>query len=285
MAEGHGVEDRVLPATRWTAAVVGVVLAVAGVMLLGFPDRTDQLWAWEMGPPPTSMAVGGGYLAGSTFFLRAARAPRWHPLGVTFLAATVLSGLLLVATLLHWEVFNHRHVSFWAWALLYVVTPVLLPVLWARNRPQDPGAGVGGPRVPRTVRWVVGAVGIVQGTAALAFFAHPPLAMGWWPWSLSPLTTRTISAFLAFVAVVWLAFLWEARWSALRLHVESVLAGLVLVAIGLVVAGGDLTGSTVATAVVAALLLGMVAGISLLLLAMRWTPDGGGTVGGSRPGQ
>lgn len=261
--------DRVLPATRWTAAVVGMVLAVAGVMLLGFPDRTGQLWAWEMGPPLTSMAVGGGYLAGSTFFLRAARARRWHALGVTFLAATVFSGLLLVATLLHWEAFNHRHVSFWAWAVLYVAAPVLLPVLWVRNRREDPGGAVGGPRVPRAVRWVVGAVGVVQGTAAIAFFADPPLAMGWWPWPLSPLTTRTISAFLAFVAVVWLAFLWEGRWSALRLHVESVLAGLVLVAVGLVVAGGDLTGSTLATGLVAALLLGTVAGIVALLLGMR----------------
>lgn len=266
---GHGAADRVLPATRWTAAVVGGVLAIAGVMLLAFPDRTGQLWAWEMGPPLTSMAVGGGYLAGSTFFLRAVRAPRWHALGVTFLAATVLSGLLLVATLLHWEVFNHRHVSFWAWAVLYVAAPVLLPVLWARNRRHDPGAAVGGPRVPQAVRWIIGAVGAVQGAAALAFFVHPPLAMGWWPWTLSPLTTRTISAFLAFVAVVWLAFLWEARWSALRLHVESVLAGLAMVAVGLLVARGDLTGSAVATAVVAALLLGTVGGAGGLLLAMR----------------
>lgn len=249
--------------------MVGVVLAVAGVMLLAFPDHTGQLWAWEMGPPLTSMVVGGGYLAGSTFFLRAARARRWHALAVTFLAATVLSGLLLVATLLHWEVFNHRHVSFWAWALLYVAAPVLLPVLWARNRRQDPGAAVGGPRVPRVVRWVVGAGGVVQGTAALAFFVHPPLAMGWWPWPLSPLTTRTISAFLAFVAVVWLAFLWEERWNALRLHVQSVFVGLVLVAVGLVVAGEDLTGSTAATAVIAALLLGMVGGVGVLVLAMR----------------
>ena len=238
MADPKAAEDRVLPATRWTAAVVGVVLAVAGVMLLGFPDRTGQLWAWEMGPPLTSTAVGGGYLAGSIFFLRATQARRWH-------------------------------VSFWAWVVLYVVAPVLLPVLWARNRPQDPGASVGGPRVPRVVRWLVGAGGVVQGTAALAFFVHPPLAMGWWPWPLSPLTTRTISAFLAFVAVVWLAFLWEERWSALRLHVQSVLAGLVLVAVGLVVAGEDLTGSTTAVAVVAGLLLGTIGGVVVLVLAMR----------------
>lgn len=262
-------DDRVLGATRLTAGIVGIVLAAAGVILYLFPTETGRLWAWDMGPPMTSLAVGGGYLAGATFFLRALRERRWHAIGLTFLAATVLSGLLGIATFfIHWELFNHQHVSFWAWAVLYAAAPVLLPVLWFRNRRHDPGDAVETARVPRAIRTVVGAVGMVQGGTALAFFVHPPLAMSWWPWSLSPLTTRTVSSFLAFIALVWLAFLWEERWSALRLHVESAILGLVLVGLGALRASDDLTGSPAAVILVGGLLATTVAGAITLHLFM-----------------
>lgn len=245
------------------------MLAAAGLILYVFPTKTARLWAWEMGPPMTALAVGGGYLAGATFFLRALREHRWHVIGLTFLAATVLSGLLGIATFfLHWEVFNHQHPSFWAWAVLYAAAPVVLPVLWSRNRRHDPGDAVETPRVPEGIRKVVGAVGVIQAGTALAFFIHPPLAMSWWPWTLSPLTTRTVSAFFAFIAVVWLAFLWEGRWSALRLHVESAIVGLVLVGFGMIRASGDLTGSPAVVALVGGLLVATAVGGTILHVFM-----------------
>lgn len=271
MTRSQQADDRVLSATMWAAAIVGVVLAAAGVILYGLPTETGRLWAWDMGPPMTVLAVGGGYLAGATFFLRALREPRWHVIGLTFVAATVLSGLLGVATFfLHWELFNHQHVSFWAWAVLYVAAPLLLPVLWARNRQHDPGDAAATVRVPDGLRKLVGAVGVIQGAAALAFYVHPPLVIEWWPWQLSPLTTRTIFSFFGFIAVVWLAFLWEDRWSALRLHVETATLGLVLVGFGAFRAGGDLTGSPALVALVFGLLTAtVVAAVSLYLYMQR----------------
>lgn len=257
-------DDRVLGATRWAAGIVAVVLTAAGVILYLFPTETARLWAWEMGPPMTSLAVGGGYLAGATFFARAAREDRWHAIGVTFVGATVLSGLLLIATVLHWDAFSHGHVSFWAWTVLYVLAPGALPLLWFRNQRLDPGDTVQTPTVPAGIRQVVGGAGLVQCGVALAFFVHPPLATSWWPWTLSPLTARTVSAFLAFIGVVWLAFLWEDRWSALRLHVETAVLGLVLVGIGMLRARGDLVGEPLAVGVVVGLLAVSVVGAVVL---------------------
>lgn len=261
-------DDRVLAGTRWVALVVAAVLAAAGFILYFFPDDTARLWAWEMNPRLTTLAVGGGYLAGATFFVRAWRSRRWHAVGLTFVAASLLSTLLLVATVLHWPNFTHGHVSFWAWAVVYLVAPVLLPVLWLRNRRRDPGDAVDSAEVPTWIRILVGAFGVVQVGAALAFFVFPSLAMGWWPWSLSPLTTRTLSAFLAFVGIVWLAFLFEGRWSALRLHVESATLGLVLVAVGLLRASGDL-GGEVSRVVVIGLLAATTVGALVLQVHMR----------------
>jgi len=194
-------------------------------------------------------------------------------MAVGFVAATVLTTLLLVATLLHWELFNHRHVSFWAWLVIYAVTPVLLPVLWMRNRSHDPGLdGHTGGIVPVGIRMAVGTLGTVQLVIALAFFVHPPLA-DVWPWPLTPLTVRTISAFIAFIAVMLMAFFIERRWSALRLLVDSAVLGLALVLIGVVRAWDDLTGSTLENGLFVAVL----GGAAVALGAVRLTVKDGST--------
>lgn len=262
-------DDRILALTRVVAVLVAPILAAAGTALYALPHATEQLWAWPMGPEMTALAVGGGYLAGVTLFVRAARQSRWHVVAAVFPAATVLTVLLLVATLLHWELFSHDHPSFWVWLVVYAITPVLLPVVWLMNRRRDPGRPQPGtPVVPRWVRTVVGLAGAVQLTAALVFFVRPAAAITLWPWDLSPLTARTITAFLAFIGALWLAFLVEARWSALRLHVEGATIGLALVAIGAVRARGDFGSGAWPTVVFAVLLGGALAGLALLHIGM-----------------
>lgn len=252
------------------ALLVTPILAAAGVILYGSPHATEQLWAWSMGPEMTALAVGGGYLAGALLFLRAARQSRWHCVAVVFPAVTVLTVLLLAATLLHWDRFNHGHAAFWAWFVVYLITPVLLPVVWLANRRRDPGLPAPGtPLVPRWVRTVVGAVGAVQLTAALTFFVLPAAATAVWPWELTPLTARTVAAFLAFIGAMWLAFLFEARWSALRLHVESATLGLVLVALGPARAAGDFSGRSGQTVVFALLLGSTLVALLVLHAGMR----------------
>ena len=77
---------------------------------------------------------------------------QWHRVAPGFVATTAFTALLLVTTVLHWDSFNHDHVSFWDWLGLYASTPVLLPVLWRNNQRTDPGPITGSPagetRVP-----------------------------------------------------------------------------------------------------------------------------------------
>lgn len=263
-------DDRVLRLTWWVALLVAPILVAAGAILYLFPGRTEALWAWPMGPEMTSLAVGGGYAAGAVLFLRSLRAGAWHRISLVFLVATVLTVGLLGATLLHWELFSHGHVSFWAWLVVYLVTPLLLPTVWLRNRRYDPGLPAPGtPWVPRWVRRLVGVFGIAQISVALVFYAHPALGMALWPWDLSPLTTRTLASFLAFIGAMWLAFLFEGRWSALRLHVESATLGLALVALGALRATGDLTAGPGATTAFGVLLGGTLTGLVALQVGMR----------------
>lgn len=239
-------DDRVLKPTRVVALAIVPVLAAAFVILYLFPGRTRQLWAWEMHPTMTAMVMGGGYLSGAYFFYRAATVRQWHRIGLGFIAITVFATMLAIATVTHWDRFNHGHVSFWAWVLLYFSTPLLLPWLWARNRRHDPHTLEPGDRlVPTTVRVAMVAVGAAQLTVAAIMFLRPTAIASHAPWTLTPLTCRSLSAFAAFPSIVYLAFAFEKRWSSFQILVEVAMAGMVLIGIAAIRAHAEFHGSDV----------------------------------------
>lgn len=232
--------DRVLAPTRWAARIVIPVLVAAFVILYGFPQSTRALWAWTISPDMTAMAMGGGYLAGAWFFWRVATSSAWHEVGHGVLAVSFFASLLLVATLLHWDRFNHDHVSFWAWLALYVITPPLLPTLWWLNRRHDPrGPSPGERLLPRGLRAGLVAVGAFQGFVAVQLAVYPATANRWWPWQLTPLTSRTLAAFIAFPAVMFTCAAIDRRWSSFRIPFEVMTIGVVLYAVAALRAIGD----------------------------------------------
>ena len=242
------------------------VLAAAFVILYLFPGRTDQLWAWEMRPTMTAMVMGGGYLSGADFFYRAATARQWHQIGLGFVAITVFTAMLGIATVVHWDRFNHGHVSFWAWALLYFSTPVLLPWLWARNRRHDPHTVEPDDRpVPRPVRTAMVALGAVQLTVAGIMFVRPTVIIDHAPWPLTPLTCRSLSAFAAFPSIIYLAFAFEKRWSSFQILIEVAIVGMVLIGIAAIRAHAEFIGNA---ALVWGWRLGLAVGL-LLLVGLR----------------
>lgn len=275
-------DDQVLPATRWTVWVVAPILVAAGVILFVFPARTGSLWAWRIGSEMTAMAIGGGYLAGAVVFVLAGTvARRWSRFVVGLAAASVLTMLLLVATVVHWENFDHDHVSFWAWLVVYAITPFWLPALVAMNSRRASRAPVEGERlVPGPVRAAVATAGAVQLVVAGVLFVRPSALVDAWPWPLTPLTARTVAAFLVFIALVLSAFVVERRWDVLELPVFGAALGLTLVGVGAIRGRDDFEGfSDPSTVVFIVALVGAVVGLTALIATMsthRWTRQGRG---------
>jgi hypothetical protein len=238
-------DDRVLRTTRAVSVVIVPVLTAAFVILFLFPGQTRQLWGWTIRSRMSCMFMGGGYLAGALFFARAAWAREWHRLGPGIIATTAFAGALGVATFLHWDEFNHGHVSFWAWTLLYITTPLLLPVLYVKNRQFDPGTS--GPEdvpIPPWIRTTMTVVGAGQLLFAVTLYLRPSLFLDDWPWKLTTIAARSLAAFAAFPAITYLAFAFERRWSALRWPFETAIAGVTLIAIGAARSSGDFKGGT-----------------------------------------
>jgi hypothetical protein len=232
-------DDALLPTMRVVAAVVVCVLVPAFVILWGLPGRTADLWAWTIKPDLTPIFMGAGYGAGAYFFVRVYLARRWHEVSVGVLSAAVFALLMLVATLIHFDRFNHGDaptlgaIAFWGWTIVYVVSPFLVGWLWWRNERRDPRAPEAGePLVPEAVRIVARAAAIAALLAAAVVLASPSVATGAWGWSLTPLTARVLACFTAQVGVGFLVLSRDPRWSSWRVLVQTFLIAVALLLVG-----------------------------------------------------
>src|SRR5687768_987340 len=169
MDGGEGArDDRILPLTRWAALAVFCILVPAWVVLFCFPGETADAWAWTITPDLTPIFMGAGYGAGAYFFFRTFRGEGWHPSSVGILSAAAFAILMLAATLIHWDKFNHGDaptlgaIAFYGWVGIYIAAPFALLALWIANRRTDPGEpAVGEPLVPELVRLAAAGFSIV----------------------------------------------------------------------------------------------------------------------------
>jgi hypothetical protein len=232
---GTGVRsDRILPETRWISALIVPFLVAAFAILYLFPDHTQELFAWGIQPRMSAMMLGAAYIGGAYFFVRAALAARWHWVQVGFLPVTTFATLMGIATILHWDRFHHGSISFFAWVGLYFTTPFIVFLLWLRNHATDPGPTSHDLRVPRLVRLLIGIVGGLTLLTSMILFLQPGFMISTWPWQLTPLTARVMGALFALTGVGELAIALDARWSAVRIPLQSQLMGLVLIGLAMV---------------------------------------------------
>src|SRR4051794_39876968 len=242
---------RILPEVRWTAMVVIVVLLLAVAVLYGLPDRTGELFAWKINPPMTAVFLGAGYAGGAYFFLRVVLASRWHTVANIYLPTTVFVWLMLAATLLHFDKFIKDSLAFNLWFVIYLITPIWVPFLWYRNRVSDPHIlEQGDISVPPAVRVTLAAVGTAPLLSAVILFVLPQLgtsALDIWPWKLTPVTARVLSAVIAFPAVTWLILSRDERWSAWRIPIQVQLVSLGLALLGIPRQWGNFNAARLAT--------------------------------------
>ena len=271
-------DGRILPATHWAALVVFVILVPAVLILWPFPDRTADAWAWTIKPELTPIFLGAGYGAGAYFFLRTFLADRFPPSSAGIFGAAFFATLMLIATIIHWDRFNHGDAPllgaavFYGWVAVYILSPPVVLALWFANRRTDSGAPIPGDViVPEWIRRTAQALAGCAFIAAAVFFLAPEQAIDIWPWDLTPLTSRVLGSFTAQVGVGALLLSFDSRWSSWKLIVETYWVATALLLVGAVRAWDDFdTGNVMTYLYVGGLLVG---DIALLLLYRRMTRE------------
>jgi len=255
-------DGQVLPITRWVARFIIPFLAAAFLVLYGLPDQTTRYFAWTIRPEMTPIIMGAGYGAGVYFFYRVSTVDKWHTVAPVFLGIATFTWLMAVATVLHWENFNHSHFTFDLWVFLYAVTPILIPAIWAINRRTESGEPVGDePQLPQMARVLGGAIGGIVTVSAVVLFVVPELMIEVWPWAVSQFTARILAGWFALFGVVNGVVVLDPRWSAGRILIQSQILGFALVLIGAIRVWGNFDPSNVMT-------WGVVGGMALYLLAI-----------------
>lgn len=235
----------ILPQTRITAAAVPPILIAAFLILYVFPGSENGYYdfsgrssfAWPIAPQITSMLLGATYMSGIFYFSYVFLSRKWQKIGIGFLPVALFTWILLITTIWHWNSFTHNHVTFWLWAGLYFTTPFLLPWLWWRNRKHSVPLEINTTDVviPSAVRAILFFIGIAVVIMGLLLFTLPGEMEKIWPWAITPLTARVLTAPCALFAGIVLAVAWEPRWDVSRGMVRTQLL-LPFVFLGAVVA-------------------------------------------------
>jgi hypothetical protein len=270
MAGATQGDDRILPFTRVAAAVVIAILILATIILFFMPSSTDHRFAWTIDSTMTAMLMGAGYGSALYFFVRVLTERHWHRVGLGFLATTLFTWMMLGATFLHWDKFHHGTAPFLLWLWVYIVTAVLVPVVFLVNRghasrvPEDRDAAF-----PAPIRSLMIAAGVVMLAIAAWMYVLPDSAIAHWPWALTPLTSRAVAAFVALPGVGWLAIASDPRWSAARVMLGTVAIGLVALLVAVVRAWSQFDRGNPLCFVYVAGLVGTLAAVGGLALFMR----------------
>ena len=172
--------------------------------------------------------MGAGYAAGAVYFFPVMRAKRWAEVAPTFTGVAVFAPLMLTATLLHRDRFTQDHPTYTLWLAVYLVTPFLVPVVILHNRRNEASIEEAAPP-SRIWRLLLCAVFLGLGAVAICLFAAPATAASFWPWTITPLTSRVLGAWVAAMSIAGLAMVGSRHRSAWPLSLTVVLLWLSLI--------------------------------------------------------
>lgn len=134
----------------------------------------------------------------------------------------VFTTVTTVATLMHLDRFHlgagqppQALLAGWAWMVVYLAVPPSLLILLLRQWRAPGGDPSRVAPLPGWARAVLGAQAVTMLPLGAWLFAAPG-ASDWWPWPLTPLTSRAVGAWLLGIGLTTAHAAWEGDWARLR---------------------------------------------------------------------
>ena len=212
----------VTPGMRRWLRLDALLVFVTGVQCFVLAEYTALFFAWTIQPPLTAAFLGAAYWAALPLVWLSARAGAWARARVAVYGVLVFTTVTTVATLLHLDRFHLGAgqpplalLAGWAWMIVYLAVPPSLLFLLLRQRRVPGGDPARVAPLPTWARAVLVAQAVVMLPLGVWMFAAPG-ASGWWPWALTPLTSRAVGAWLLGIGLTTAHAAWEGDWARLR---------------------------------------------------------------------
>lgn len=194
-----------LPLRLWF--VVEVIFGVGAVLAVGLsPANTETNFAWHIESVVMAAALGGFYITSAPLFLLPLFAKRWEMIRAVTLPAALFSTLQLVATFLHWDKFSVGSFPFYVWFASYLLPPPIFvgAYVWHQRKSIGHSSDSDDP-LPVWLQRLLRICGGGLAIAAILVFLFPSLLIPIFPWQLTPLTARSLCAWLVAVGTLMLS--------------------------------------------------------------------------------
>ena len=184
---------------------------------------------------------------------------RWHRVAAGLPPVIVFVWLAAASTALHLDRFTHDGLPFVAWAALYSIAPLGLPVLYLVQQ-RGSRRPVAEELLSARRRIVLSRVGGAVLVGALVAFAAPAITIEVWPWALTPLTARIVATVAALFGSVWISVALHRGSTAARIPLQAHAVGLVFLLLAAARGSGDVDWTNPLAPI-------LVAGVAAMLLA------------------
>lgn len=228
------------PLLRTIFLLGGFLSLTAGIQLFVLAEYTETYFAWTIQSPLTAATLGSFFFGTMVFGFLAARERVWANVRGAVLGLFALLFFTMVATFLHLDRFHlgsqHPFTSLatWFWLFTYTLLPIVVLVgliLQGRMQGSDPDLIS---RLPSWIRALVILHGISGFVIGILLFLFPQTVLSIWPWSLTPLTSRALAAWLISFSIVDLQMVRDYDWSRTKIisfeYVVSVLFAMIALA-------------------------------------------------------
>lgn len=204
-----------IPLMRFALLLGAILTLLSGVQLFVLTDYTADTFAWTIGAGATATIIGGFYWTACVLAYLSWRRQPWVRARVGVPGVTLFLWATLLTTIVHLENLHlasgsaSGQFAAWAWLVIYVVDPILVTaalVLQWRSHGTDP------PRVdklPTFYRVALDAVGAAFALLGLVMLIAPGAVIDRAAFPLTPLTSRTIGAWVLAMGVVFITMAWE----------------------------------------------------------------------------
>ncbi|HET9906766.1 MAG TPA: hypothetical protein VFQ23_08990 [Anaerolineales bacterium] len=212
-----------LPITLGWLNFATVVEIIAILQLYFFSESTDKFFAWTIQVPLTAAFLGAGFGAGFILVFLYRNETLWADARLALPGVLIFTVLTLVATFIHIDKFHivtseDRVAVFfsWVWIVIYILAPIVQALaIWQQMR----AAGTEPPREHPLPAWLKLSLGLHVAVILLIgipLFIFPETVSPLWPWALTPLTARAVSAWLVGIGSILAHTIWENDWRRIR---------------------------------------------------------------------
>jgi hypothetical protein len=193
------------PLRAWLA--VEVLFGIGAVLAVGLaPAETATNFSWPINPVVMAAVLGAFYMTSAPLFLLPLFAKRWEMIRVMILPTALFSTIQLAATFLHWDKFTVGSTPFYVWFASYLLPPPIFiaAYLWHQRKSKEIPP-TSDDQIPAWLKWILLILGVIFVLIAIIAFFIPSLLIPIFPWQLTPLTSRSLSGWLAIIGVLMLS--------------------------------------------------------------------------------